>query len=937
MKHDATPVAVHDVPPGHFQDNPWMGLAFYTEQNQSLFFGRQKESADLLRLLQRDTLTVLFGRSGIGKTSLLRAGLIPRLRQDTFFPVILRIDYADNALPPVEQVKALTIEAARISGINVENLSACGPDATLWEFFHTVEFWGVRNDILTPMLIFDQFEELFTLCRTCSSAEEFTTQLADLVENRVPRLVIDRISESGERFAIDSAALKYKVVLSLREDYVFRLDSLLPIMPAVMRNRLALHPLESERALEVILGAGGHWVTEDVARCIVAAVAGKEQEAQEPAAAAVEIEPAYLSVMCHELFRRMQSLGLPAITQDLVASEQSNILDGLYERSFEGLAARTRLFVEDHLLTPSGFRATLPIEDARHEGISAEELGSLVDRRLLRFEDRLGTRHIELSHDILTPVVQRRRDERREALAREAERKRQAEMNAKLRRSRMQAAIAFAVALLITAGFFLYYFGNIHPHVVYCRGFSKRWGMPQPVGELTRSEQEHRACSLKFTKRGWFGPVLSFEAVDSLGNLTPYHEVGTYFSDSTGQSKNLGECRWEFEYNQNNQVVNEVARNRFQRMVWGLVYASPKDGDKQVKTANVTFVGPDGYPQPMGGSRAEFVEIEYDEKGYEHLRRYADREGNSMPGPDNAYGILLDYDALGRLIRKTSLDKQELPMNDASGNAGQEVDYDERGNRTEWRNFDKDNEPTLAGGFWKRKSSYDSWGREIQTNFYNFRTKPCESKDGAHMIKWTYDERGNVMSMALFDNYLAPIAPYTELFEFPAHRVKYEYDDQNRKKSITYFDENNTPTSGPEEWHRVHIDYDDKGFLDELSYYDTNDSPVMTPSLAHRVEYRVDSYGQPVEERFFDVNDRHALNESGYHFCRRKYDRRGNITEEAYFDTNEHPCADLTDGSHLYRKRYDRFGKPSLIELFSPSGEPNVIQNNMTYRLSYIK
>ncbi len=44
-------------------ENPWPGLAPYTEQQHESFFGREAETEELLRLIQRETLTVLFGRS----------------------------------------------------------------------------------------------------------------------------------------------------------------------------------------------------------------------------------------------------------------------------------------------------------------------------------------------------------------------------------------------------------------------------------------------------------------------------------------------------------------------------------------------------------------------------------------------------------------------------------------------------------------------------------------------------------------------------------------------------------------------------------------------------------------------------------------------------------------------------------------------------------
>jgi hypothetical protein len=430
--------------------NPWLGLASYSESDSAMFFGREKETAELLRLINREALTVVFGRSGLGKTSLLRAGVIPRLRESAYFPVALRLDYSDRGLSPVEQAKALVREAAMSAGLGVENGSNDNPETTLWEFFHTVELWSPRNDLLTPILLIDQFEEVFTLGRNVSAVAEFLVQLADLIENRVPRSLQERVEGSGKPLGIDTEIRNYKVVLSLREDFVSKLDSLRSSMPAIMRNRFALEPLSGERALSIIVRAGGHWVTEEVARDIVAAVAGRNDSGDSALdfASYAEIEPAYLSVMCYELFQRMADMGDHTITHDLVMQEHGGILEGLYERSFVDLAPNTRLFVEDHLLTSSGFRAAVPVAEAIADGLSAHDLDTLVDRRLLRFEDRLGTQHIELSHDLLTSVVLKSRDLRRAQEVQLEERHRRAEVRRAFR-SRVIAALSAAAAAVV--------------------------------------------------------------------------------------------------------------------------------------------------------------------------------------------------------------------------------------------------------------------------------------------------------------------------------------------------------------------------------------------------------------------------------------------------------------------------------------------------------
>src|SRR5439155_842428 len=78
--------------------NPWLGLASFTEETRAYFFGRDEEVTELARRVQRKLLTLLFGQSGLGKTSILRAGLVPRLRGERYCPIYVRIDYGREAL-----------------------------------------------------------------------------------------------------------------------------------------------------------------------------------------------------------------------------------------------------------------------------------------------------------------------------------------------------------------------------------------------------------------------------------------------------------------------------------------------------------------------------------------------------------------------------------------------------------------------------------------------------------------------------------------------------------------------------------------------------------------------------------------------------------------------------------------------------------------------
>ena len=249
------------------RDNPWPGLDPFDEADRDYFHGRAAESGELLRLVRREPLTVVFGRSGLGKTSLLRAGLFPLLRDEDYLPVYLRLDHAEGAPALREQVfrglqsacDADRVQAARPAG-----------DENLWSFFHRrdAEFWSERNRPVTPVVVFDQFEEIFTLGQETEASRSpsatFLAELSDLVENRPPdavRQALEAEPTVARRFDFKRATVN--LVLSFREEFLAEMEGLKERMPSLMYNRFRLLAMSGAQAYEVITRAGGHLHGED--------------------------------------------------------------------------------------------------------------------------------------------------------------------------------------------------------------------------------------------------------------------------------------------------------------------------------------------------------------------------------------------------------------------------------------------------------------------------------------------------------------------------------------------------------------------------------------------------------------------------------------------------------------------------------------------------
>ena len=436
-------------------DNPWPGLMPFTEATQAFFHGRDAEAAELLRRVRRERLTILFGQSGLGKTSLLCAGLFPRLRAVDFLPVSLRLDWTTAHISPVAQIKQALAENLAEHGVEGRPPR---PDETLWGYFHDkeTEFWSRRNRLVTPVLVFDQFEEIFTLGQGAASAETLD-ELAALIESRPPdgvRRALDDDSEAATRY--DFAKESCKVILALREDFLPDLEGLRRRIPSIMDNRMRLTRMDGRQARDAILASGAHLVAPGMAEKVIAFVAASRGRADEEVVgetelAGLEIEPALLSIVCSELNNKRIRLGQAQITADLLEGAQQEIVGQFYESSLTGIDPALKLFIEEQLLTAEAYRDSRPLAEAlREPGVTRADIDKLVARRLLRIEERFGTQWVELTHDLLTGVIRQQRDLRREQTEAEArvqaerERAERAEAEAVRERAEREAQTALA-------------------------------------------------------------------------------------------------------------------------------------------------------------------------------------------------------------------------------------------------------------------------------------------------------------------------------------------------------------------------------------------------------------------------------------------------------------------------------------------------------------
>ncbi|MEQ1862360.1 MAG: AAA family ATPase [Chthoniobacteraceae bacterium] len=311
-----------DSPPLLTADQPWRGSEPYTEADRAFFHGRKREVEELRRLLDRDTLTVLTGAGGTGKTSLVRAGLLPSLSPD-LLPVFIRLDWsaASEQRALSRQILDAIDAAARARQLDGPAVKECD---TLWETFHRTgaRWWSARQRVVTPVLVLDQFEEAFT-----SGAASITIQrhrdrlleeLSQLAANRPPSRVALRIEDGTERDdAFDFGPAPVRILLIVREEFAPRFAALRAQFPTLGRSELRITAFTEAQAREVLVrGASQRGLFADgvIDQLLPRIAAGNERE--------FPFAPAALSAQALSLAEQRTQRNVAQITADFFMPNQ---------------------------------------------------------------------------------------------------------------------------------------------------------------------------------------------------------------------------------------------------------------------------------------------------------------------------------------------------------------------------------------------------------------------------------------------------------------------------------------------------------------------------------------------------------------------------------------------------------------------------------------
>lgn len=348
---------------------PYVGLRPFEARDRDYFFGREREIGTVVNHLFGARVTVLYGASGVGKSSVLMAGVMPALARE---PHVAAVVFRDWSKPDaVGELKRAVAAACDATAGRALGLDLSLPlDELLAQGSAAIDG--------TVLLILDQFEEYFLYFPSADAG----------IDDEMARAMLRRDVDAG-------------FLIALREDALSKLDRLKKRVPTLLTQTVRLGHLGNVAARRAIRGPLEHYVAQGAApgaprsmedelvdevvrqtspgRLSLGSRSGPASEVDED-----HVEAPYLQLVLERLWAEERQAGSGALrlatlerlqgAEVIVREHLRRVIDALPAPDQELCA-----LLIDRLVTPSGAKIAVRIRDlASYAGPLAPALPTLV-------------------------------------------------------------------------------------------------------------------------------------------------------------------------------------------------------------------------------------------------------------------------------------------------------------------------------------------------------------------------------------------------------------------------------------------------------------------------------------------------------------------------------------------------------------------------------
>jgi hypothetical protein len=426
------------------------GIKPFEKEDHRIFFGRDDDVRSLTELVRVEKTVLLYSKSGLGKTSLINAGLIPKLEKEKkfkFIPVVIRFGNYSSEFNISPKDKIFKLLEKIFPGDPFKDYPQF-KEMTISNYIKSFQF---DNPSYVHILIFDQFEELFTYPE--ENINELKKELNELLYQATSANIREAILSlakskskalTKKQLEILTSFVNIRLVFSIRSDKLSMLNRLTDYLPNLQRSFIELKPLSDDEARKAIINPANldgdftcpKFTFEKIAanKVIESLKSGAEQT----------IETFQLQLVCQHYEDKVLKESLLKISldnlgdiKDIHQSFYDNLISEISTKSEEERERLRILLEEEFIYEPEKRR--LPVFEAiilNNYKISRETLIALENTHLIRSQPyQENSSFYELIHDSLVePILKsfykrkeeeekRIKEEQRERLKAEEKRK----------------------------------------------------------------------------------------------------------------------------------------------------------------------------------------------------------------------------------------------------------------------------------------------------------------------------------------------------------------------------------------------------------------------------------------------------------------------------------------------------------------------------------
>ena len=432
---------------GQRTTDPFIGPRPFQRSDQKLFYGRDSETDEIVSLIFAHALVLVYAQSGVGKTSIFNAKILPVLEEHGFeiLPtarVKMTSNYSDGSSFEDSEASQLKFGSIQMLNAMLSMMPSLDPNLLATESLKQFldRYFPVKEDTrgkrIPQILIFDQFEELFSIPTKAYRKQQgaFFQQIVDALD-RNPVL---------------------RIAFLMREEYLGPLGSFTDSLPDRLRYRFRLERLTREDAFlavrrpiqEISL------YEKELEKDIHDIISNLEDSGQ-------FVEPIHLQVVCRRWWQRRSSTKHDIQARNLEEdfADVDKALEEFYTNAVQEASRQTgisekaiRTWCANQLITPSETRGIAYQSEDLTAGMSNKVIEILSKEYLIRPELRSGGVFYELTHDrMIKPIM----NSYREMIDREWKKK----------MGRMKIAIPPLVVTIIAVATIISFYPTLFPPV----------------------------------------------------------------------------------------------------------------------------------------------------------------------------------------------------------------------------------------------------------------------------------------------------------------------------------------------------------------------------------------------------------------------------------------------------------------------------------------